>query len=296
LAPRLPTAAGRRLDDAAPFCDARLADGVRFHAALAPVAAPGTLISLRLPAARGLSLAELVERGALPPAGGAWLEALLASRCTFLISGGTGTGKTTLLSSLLELLPAQERLLVLEDAPELRPRHPHVAALAGRPPNVEGEGEIRLADLVRQSLRMRPDRIVVGEVRGAEVVAMLAAFNTGHDGGAATIHSGSVARVPARLEALAQAAGLPREAAHAQIAAGLDAVLHLERVAGVRRVAAIGGFLRDSAGAVRVAEVVRFTAEGVRIEEGSALVARLRAAGAPRSGPSARASAGTVGA
>jgi pilus assembly protein CpaF len=281
LAQRLATAAGRRLDDAAPFCDARLLGGVRFHAALSPVATPGTLISLRLPAPRGLSLPELVERGALPAAGTAWLRALLDSRATFLISGGTGTGKTTLLSSLIELLPAHERILVLEDAPELRPRHPHVAALAGRPPNVEGEGEIRLADLVRQALRMRPDRIVVGEVRGPEVVAMLAAFNTGHDGGAATIHSGSVARVPARLEALAQAAGLPREAAHAQIAAGLDAVLHLERVGGVRRAAGIGEVIRNRSGGVEVREVVRFAADGAHAAQGSALVERLQEAGAP---------------
>src|SRR4051794_10322533 len=143
--------------------------------------------------------------------------------------GGTGSGKTTLLNSLLSLVPAGERLVLVEDASELRPDHSHVVGLEARPPNIEGAGEVTLRTLVRQALRMRPDRLVVGEVRGAEVVELMAALNTGHEGGCGTIHANSARDVPARVEALALAAGLGREAAHSQLLAGLDAVLHLGR-------------------------------------------------------------------
>ncbi len=276
LAQRLAGIAGRRLDEAAPFCDARLPDGTRFHAALDTLAEPATLISLRLPARDRFSVAELVRLGALPPAGEDWLRALVATRATFLISGGTGSGKTTVLGALLQLVPADERVLVLEDSAELRPLHPHLCALQGRPPNIEGEGEVRLADLVRQAMRMRPDRLVVGEVRGAEVVAMLAAFNTGHDGGAGTIHASAAAHVPARIEALALAAGLDRAAVHAQLAAGLDAVLHVERRAGRRRVASLAELRRDRDGLTSATEVLRFGEDRVHIADpGSALVQRL---------------------
>lgn len=278
LAQRLASAAGRRLDDAQPFCDARLPDGTRFHAALECIAAPATLISLRLPPRGRFTLDDLVQRGSVSPSGARWLRALVDSRATFLISGGTGTGKTTILSVLLELVARQERIVVLEDAPELRPRHPHICALHGRPANIEGQGEVRLADLVRQALRMRPDRIVVGEVRGAEVVALLAACNTGHDGGAGTIHASGPAQVPARIEALALAAGLDRPAAHAQMAAGLDAVLHLERGSGLRRAASIAELRRGSDGLATAVEVLRFTdAEPDIVDPASPLVARLDA-------------------
>jgi len=229
LAQRLAASGGRRLDDATPHVDVRLRDGTRFHAVLAPLARPGTLLSLRVPQQRALTLDELVASGTVNDQGARLLREIVTRRLAFLVSGGTGSGKTTLLGSLLSLVPAAERIVVVEDASELRPDHPHVVALEARPPNVEGAGEVTLRTLVRQALRMRPDRLVVGEVRGAEVVEMLAAMNTGHEGGCGTVHANSARDVPARVEALALAAGLGREAAHSQFLAGVDAVLHLGR-------------------------------------------------------------------
>jgi pilus assembly protein CpaF len=198
LAQRLAAMAGRRLDDNAPFADLRLPDGSRCHAVLAPVSRPGTTISLRVPPARSFTLDELVAAGTLTDRGAELLKALVDARVAFLVSGGTGSGKTTLLAALLTLVDPGERLVLVEDAAELRPDHPHVVALEGRPPNVEGAGAIDLRTLVRQALRMRPDRLVVGEVRGAEVVELLAALNTGHEGGCGTLHANSAADVPAR--------------------------------------------------------------------------------------------------
>ena len=229
LAQRLAAAGGRRLDDACPYVDVRLADGTRCHAVLAPIAQPGTAISLRVPPRRGFTLSDLVERGSLSPGGSQLLRALVDSRAAFLVTGGTGSGKTTLLSSLLGLVDPGERLVLVEDSSELRPDHPHVVALEGRPANVEGSGTITLRDLVRQALRMRPDRLIVGEVRGAEVVDLLAAFNTGHEGGCGTVHANSAAELPARLEALGVAAGLSRDALHSQLAAAVDVVVHVVR-------------------------------------------------------------------
>jgi len=165
----------------------------------------------------------------------------VSSRTAFLVTGGTGTGKTTVLGALLSLVPAEERIVVVEDSAELRPDHPHVVALEARPPNVEGAGHIDLRDLVRQALRMRPDRLVVGEVRGAEVVDLLAALNTGHEGGCSTLHANTAADVPARLEALAATAGMSRQALHCQVAAGLRVVVHLRRDrSGGRRLSEVG--------------------------------------------------------
>jgi len=236
LAQRLAASGGRRLDDATPHVDVRLRDGTRFHAVLAPLARPGTLISLRIPQQRALGVAELVACGTIDDQGARLLREIVGRRLAFLVSGGTGSGKTTLLGSLLSLVPPAERLVLVEDASELRPDHPHVVALEARPPNLEGAGEVTLRTLVRQALRMRPDRLVVGEVRGAEVVEMLAAMNTGHEGGCGTIHANSARDVPARVEALALAAGLGREAAHSQFLAGVDVLLHLGRDVDGRRV------------------------------------------------------------
>lgn len=229
LAVRLVAPTGRRLDDAQPWVDARLADGVRLHAILPPVSSGGTSLSLRVPRRRAFSLQELVDAGTLPPTGAVLLERLVASRQAFLVSGGTGTGKTTLLSALLSLADPRHRLLLVEDAGELLPDHPHVVRLEARPPNAEGAGQVTLRDLVRNALRMRPDRLVVGEVRGAEVVDLLAALNTGHEGGCGTVHANSARDVPARLEALAASAGLGREALHSQLASALKVVVHLVR-------------------------------------------------------------------
>jgi pilus assembly protein CpaF len=271
LAQRLAAHAGRRLDDATPYADLRLADGTRFHAVLAPLARPGTVISLRVPRAAGFGLDELVSRGMVPPEVVGLLRGVVAARLAFLVTGGTGTGKTTLLAALLGDVPPGERLVVVEDASELRPRHPHVVALEGRPANVEGAGAVDVRTLVRQALRMRPDRLVVGEVRGGDVVELLAALNTGHEGGCGTLHANSAADVPARVEALALAAGLGRAAAHSQLASALDVVLHLGRGRdGRRRLAEVAVPGRDERGLVAMRTAVEVTTrEG---DEAGALV------------------------
>ena len=253
LAQRLAGAAGRRLDVAQPTVDARLADGTRLHAVLPPVSPTGTLISLRTSRRRSFTLDDLVGRGALPASVALVLRDLARSRASFLVTGGTGTGKTTLLSTVLSEVPATERLVLVEDSSELRPDHPHVVRLEARQANVEGQGLVDLRMLVREALRMRPDRLVVGEVRGREVVDLLAALNTGHEGGCGTVHAGAASLLPARIEALALAAGLPRDAAHSQLAAGVDAVVHLDRDRdGRRRVAEIGCLARATDGLVQV--------------------------------------------
>jgi pilus assembly protein CpaF len=270
LAQRLAATGGRRLDDATPHADVRLPDGTRFHAVLAPTARPGTVVSLRVPRARMFKMADLVAAGAVTGEGAELLAAIVAARAAFLVTGGTGTGKTTLLAAMLSLASPRERLVLVEDSSELRPSHPHVVALEARPPNIEGAGEITLRTLVRQALRMRPDRLVVGEVRGAEVVEMLAALNTGHAGGCGTVHANSAADVPARLEALALAAGLPQAAVHSQLAAALDVVVHLARGSdGVRRVAQVGVPRRGPDGLVALEVAVSFDAVG-RVERGPA--------------------------
>lgn len=253
LATRLASAAGRRLDEASPYVDARLPDGIRLHAAIPPIAAEGTLLSLRIPRRRAFDLAELVGVGTVGPDGAHWLAELVRCRLSFLVTGGTGCGKTTILSTLLGLVSHSERLLLVEDSSELRPDHPHVVRLEARPANLEGAGAVTLRDLVRQALRMRPDRVVVGEVRGAEVVDLLSALNTGHEGGCGTVHANSAEDVPARLEALGLAAGMPRPAVHALVAAGLDAIVHVERpsdMGSARRVTGIFVLRREPSGLV----------------------------------------------
>lgn len=239
LAQRLAVSAGRRLDDASPFVDAVLGDGTRLHAVLPPVT-PRTTISLRTLARRRFSLDDLVAAGSLPREISEVLRAIIAARLTFVISGGAGSGKTTLLGALLGCAHPFERLVLIEDAAELVTQHPHVVRLSTRPANVEGMGAIGLRDLVRESLRMRPDRIVVGEFRGAEVVELLTALNTGHEGGAATLHANTAADVPARLEALAALGGLSQSAVAAQAASALEVVVQLRRIRGRRHVDEIG--------------------------------------------------------
>lgn len=277
LAQRLAASANRRLDEATPYVDARLPSGERLHAVLPPVAPQGTCISLRIPQHRAFALSDLVALGTIPAAGARWLEALVDSRAAFLVSGGTGSGKTTLLAALLSVASATERILIVEDSGELDPDHDHVVHLEVRPANVEGTGHVSMRDLVRQALRMRPDRLVVGEVRGAEVVDLLAALNTGHEGGCGTVHANSATDVPARLEALALAAGLGRDALHSQVAAGLDGVIHIERDRdGTRRVAGIHSLHRGSDGFVAAAPGVTFDSAGVTVgSHGQRLAKRL---------------------
>ena len=268
LAQRLAASVGRRLDDAVPFVDARLADGSRIHAVLAPLADPGTCISLRVLGIRSFSLDDCLRSGALHPGGAELLRRMVAARLAFLISGGTGSGKTTLLGALVALVPPNERVVIVEDSRELDPAHPHVVRLEARPANAEGTGAVTLTDLVRQSLRMRPDRLVVGEVRGREICDLLSALNTGHEGGCGTVHANSAADVPARLEALAALGGLDRSSLHAQLGSALHAVVHVTRdQAGMRRVGEISVLVRATSGLVHTERAVLFTPDG-RIERG----------------------------
>ena len=236
LASRLAASVGRRFDDATPCVDARLLDGTRLHAVLGSIADPGTCLSLRVPAATTLSFDDLVRAGTVHAELAPLVRAIVASKTAFLISGGTGSGKTTLLGALLGLVPASERLVIVEDSRELRPDHEHTVRMEGRPANSEGAGAVTMAHLVRQALRMRPDRLVVGEVRGAELCDLLMALNTGHEGGGGTVHANSAGDVPARLEALAALGGMARSALAAQVAAALRVVIHVRRHAGGSRV------------------------------------------------------------
>jgi pilus assembly protein CpaF len=245
LAVRLAATGGQRLDDARPTVDARLPDGTRLHAVLPPVADGCTVLSLRVVRHRPFTPADLVACGTLAPGVDAVLEALVRVRANLLVSGSTGTGKTTVLSTLLSLADPGERIVCIEESGELAPRHPHVVRLLVRRPNVEGAGEISLADLVRESLRMRPDRVVLGECRGAEVREVLGALNTGHDGGCTTVHANAAQDVPARLAALGALAGMTSKALAAQAVSALHAVVHLRRDGGCRRVTEIAVVGRD---------------------------------------------------
>jgi pilus assembly protein CpaF len=271
LAQRLAASAGRRLDDSSPYVDVRLADGTRFHAVLAPISRPGTCLSFRVPARVAMTLDDLVAAGSMSTDVADILRRLIRARRPFLVSGGTGSGKTTLLAALLSEVDEQERIVIVEDAAELRPAHPHVVSLEARQPNVEGAGEVPMRALVRQALRMRPDRLVVGEVRGAEVVDMLTALNTGHEGGCGTVHANGAADVPTRFEVLGVAAGLQREAVHAQLGAAFRLVLHLRRSAdGLRRLTQVAVLSRGADGFVTAEPALRIGAEGRAVKMSAA--------------------------
>lgn len=263
LAQRLALSAGRRLDEAQPWVDGHLdhlgsahtggALTVRLHAVLPPIAAAGTCLSLRILRPATQNLDALIGTGAIAAEAGELVRDIIDARLAFVVSGGTGAGKTTLLAALLGAVAADERIVCVEEAAELAPRHPHLIKLIARCPNVEGVGEVTVRDLVKQALRMRPDRIVIGEVRGAEVIDLLAALNTGHDGGAGTVHANSPAEVPARFEALAAPGGLDRAALHSQLAAAIQVVLHVTRDhAGRRRLSEVGLLQRGDDGRVAV--------------------------------------------
>jgi pilus assembly protein CpaF len=218
----------------------RLPGGLRVHAVLPPVALGGTAISVRIARGQALDLDGLEQRGMVDAVQRAELERLVADRANLLITGAAGCGKTTLLAALLERVPDGERIVTIEDVAELRLRHPHHVRLEARQANLEGAGGIGLAQLVREALRMRPDRLVIGECRGEEVRELLSALNTGHDGGAGTLHANGLADVPARLEALGALAKLDDGALARQVASAIDAVVHVERRGGTRTVAGIG--------------------------------------------------------
>lgn len=229
---------GRHIDDATPCVDVRLDGGVRVHAVLPPVSADGTTISIRVPRHHLGSLAALREAGMLDARSERALQQLVAARENLLVTGAAGSGKTTLLAALLSSAPQRERIVTIEDVAELRIRHPHHVRLEARQANLEGAGGIDLARLVREALRMRPDRLVVGECRGAEVRELLTALNTGHDGGAGTLHANGIEDVPARLEALGALAGLDDTALARQVVSAIGVVIHIARGGdGARRVA-----------------------------------------------------------
>lgn len=236
LAVRLAARAGRRLDDASPWVDGQLPDGTRIHAVIPPVVRFCTAISLRIPARSTLTVSDLVHRASLTPRVAQDLRAIIDAHATVLICGATGVGKSTVLSALLSAVSPDERIVILEDAPELSPAHPHVVRLVSRLPNVEGVGAVTLRDLVRQSLRMRPDRLVLGEVRGVEIVELLQAFTTGHRGGATTLHAHDASEVPARLEALGLMAGIPAEAMARLAATAIDVIIDVGRDGSQRHV------------------------------------------------------------
>jgi pilus assembly protein CpaF len=248
LAQRLASSVGRRLDDASPAVDARLPDGTRLHAVIPPIAVGCTLLSLRVPARKAMTLDELVSAGTVDEHGAELLRLLVASRASFLVSGGTGAGKTTILNSLLGLVDVRQRVVIVEDSTELDPLHPQTVRLQSRLPNADGAGTVVLRDLVRQSLRMRPDRIVVGEVRGPEVLDLLIALTTGHDGSAGTVHANSASEVPTRLEALGLLAQVDPRSIHALVASGLHAVVHVMRCADGRVVDGIAVVVADADG------------------------------------------------
>lgn len=246
LATRLVGLGGRHIDEATPCIDTRLGDGIRVHAVLPPISPRGTLLSIRVPHNAVLALDDLEARGFFSRVARQHIADLVQRRTNLLISGAGGSGKTTFLGALLSSASPTERIVAIEDVAELRVQHPHVVTLEARQANLEGAGGLGLARLLREALRMRPDRLVLGECRGAEIRELLGALNTGHDGGAGTLHANSLDDVPARLEALGALADLSPVAVARQAVSAIGAVLHVERVDGVRRLAQTGRFTLDS--------------------------------------------------
>ena len=245
---RVVSSVGRRVDESSPMVDARLPDGSRVNAVLPPLAVDGPLLTIRRFSRRPLAVADLVAGGSLTGAQADLLEAALRGRVNTVISGGTGSGKTTLLNALAGLLDPGERIVTVEDAAELRLALPHVVRLEARPANLEGRGEVTVRALVRNALRMRPDRIVVGEVRGGEALDMLQAMNTGHDGSLTTVHASTPEDALRRIVTMALMGGveLPHAVVREQVAAAVDVVVHVARGAdGSRRVRFVEGWDRD---------------------------------------------------
>jgi pilus assembly protein CpaF len=279
---------GRRADEAEPLCDARLPDGSRVNVVLPPLALDGPLLTIRRFRPRGFTPADLVAHGTVTPPLLEFLGRAVAARCTLLICGGTGSGKTTTLGALAAFVDARERVVTIEDAAELRLGLPHVVRLEARPPNLEGCGEVTIRRLVRNALRMRPDRLIVGEVRGAEALDLLVALSTGHAGSLCTIHAGSATEALRRLETLALMAdvGLPLAAIRDQIADAIDLVVRQERAPdGARRIVEVGEVVRVAGGpAVRELFTIRGGRPAWRAPLGETLAGRLAAAGTPHDG------------
>ena len=275
LAARLIAAGGRRLDDSSPCVDVRLDGGYRIHAVLPPISTTGTLLSVRIRREEVFTMDELRLGGMFTRPIQVVLEAIMARHLSFLISGATGSGKTTLLSTMLGLSSPDERIVLIEDASELNPVHPHVVSLESRHGNLEGGGILGLGELVRQALRMRPDRLIVGECRGAEVRDLLTALNTGHTGGGGTIHANTASAVPARLVALGALAGLSPQAVRLQMSSALDVVIHLERTAHGRGLASIGVLVESATATAVVPAIIHRNGNLEQGDGWSALAARL---------------------
>ena len=254
LAVRLIGLGGRHIDESTPCVDVRLHDGIRIHAVLPPISTVGTLLSIRLPRVERLGLVDLASAGFFSVVAVSLKKELVARRQNLLITGAGGSGKTTLLAALLSSASPGDRIIAIEDVGELRVAHPHFVSLEARQANLEGAGQLGLDRLVREALRMRPDRLVLGECRGAEIRELLAALNTGHDGGAGTLHANSLDDVPARIEALGALAGMSPTAIARQTVSAIGTVLHLERDRDSRRLAQIGHFELDRRDRLRMVE------------------------------------------
>jgi len=265
---------GRRIDDASPYVDARLADGSRVNAIIPPLAVHGAALTIRKFSADPYTADDLLGFGTFTPGVVKFLQACVRGRMNILVSGGTGAGKTTMLNVLSGFLPGDERIITIEDSAELRLQQEHIVSLEYRPPNIEGQGEITIRDLVRNALRMRPDRIVVGEVRGGETLDMLQAMNTGHDGSISTIHANTPRDVLSRLETLAMMAGmeLTVRALREQVAAAIDLIVHVARMQdGVRRVTHVTQVVGMEGDAITLQDLYLFRVAGGLDEHGRVL-------------------------
>jgi pilus assembly protein CpaF len=277
---RIVSKVGRRIDESSPMVDARLPDGSRVNAIIPPLALDGPILSIRRFGVRTLDMDDLLENDSISPGMAELLKGTIRARLNILISGGTGSGKTTLLNALSAYIPHEERIVSIEDAAELQLLQPHIVRLETRPPNIEGKGQITQRELVRNSLRMRPDRIIVGEVRGDEVLDMLQAMNTGHDGSLTTIHANSARDALHRLETLMLLCGvhLPSQAMREQISAALDVVIHVARMAdGSRRVVSVSEIVGMEKDVVAMQDIFIFKKTGIS-EEGK-VMGRYEASG-----------------
>jgi pilus assembly protein CpaF len=277
---RIVSTVGRRIDESAPMVDARLPDGSRVNAIIPPLSIDGPILSIRRFGAEPLRMAQLIEYGELTREVAMVFEMCVKARLNIIISGGTGAGKTTLLNALSAYIPIDERIVTIEDSAELQLQQPHVVRVETRPPNIEGKGEVTQRDLVRNALRMRPDRIVIGEVRGAEAIDMLQAMNTGHDGSLTTIHANTPRDALARLETMIQMTGmnLSDRAMRQQVASAVNLIIQVARLTdGTRRITSISEITGMEGETIAMQEIFQFERSG--IDRDGRVLGRFRATG-----------------